>query len=405
VGPRDGPARLTHDTAPAALHGVAERYRRHLEDTVLAFWAGAVDQEAGGFHTDLDARGRPRGRQDRSIVHVARLLWAFSAAHRAVGREGRWLPFAHRAAASLDRFWDRTEERWMEAADRRWRPRETHRTLYGHAFAVFALAEYAAVTGSEVAHRRAARTMELLAEGGRASHGGFPARWTAQGGPLPDPAPDPNAHLHLMEALIPLWRLTGDPGHRELLRNMRDLVVDRLIVPATGGGARLAGRPDREPAESFGHGIETAWLLLEATEALGEAPGGVLPTCRALAARVAERGIGSGGGVDMGIRARGRKDRRRVWWVQSEALVGFLRLFTVTGEERFASAFASVDGWVMRRQADHRHGEWFAELGPRGLVRDGRKSYRWKSAYHTTRACLEVVRLAEEAFAPEANGP
>jgi mannose/cellobiose epimerase-like protein (N-acyl-D-glucosamine 2-epimerase family) len=396
VGPRSRPDRLS----PA---GLRERFRRHLRDDILGFWARAVDREAGGFFTDLDNRGRPRGPQRRFVVHVARLVWAFSAAHRA--GEGDYLDLAGRAAESLDSLWDARRGGWFQEADRSGEVVDRRKTQYGQAFGILAMAEHSLASGSESARRRAEEAVELLLARGRASHGRFHTGWTEFWQPDGHPGPDPNSHLHVMEALVPLVELTGDAGHRDLLRECCDLLRDRMLIPTEGSGLRLADRlgPDWRPAagpeglrESYGHGIETAWLLLQATEVLGRPLEDIMDASRGLADRALAVGLDRrwGGMFFRGTADRSVSDSRKVWWVQAEGLVGALRLHRDTGDPRYLAAFEDLARWVDRRQADHRYGEWFAILDRHGLRKsDGRKGHRWKSAYHTGRACLEVIRL------------
>jgi mannose/cellobiose epimerase-like protein (N-acyl-D-glucosamine 2-epimerase family) len=335
------------------------------------------------------------------VVHVARLLWAFSAAHRAGA--GPYLPLAERAAESLESLWDPDHGGWFQEADRWGRVVDRRKTLYGQAYGIYATAEHALASGSELSRVRAVKAIELLAERGR-SQEAFRTDWSEAWEPGPEEGFDPNGHLHVMEALVPAYELTGDASHGDLLREVRDLLRVRMVGATSDGGLHLVHRlgPDWRPRtgptrmqESYGHDIETAWLLLQTAEALGEPASETLPMSVALGEPVLSRGLDRrwGGLYFRGTAEGPATNRAKVWWTQAEGLVGFLWLHVETGEQRYWEAFRSVTRWVMRRQADHRHGEWFAVLRRRGTVHDGRKSHRWKSGYHTTRACLEAVRL------------
>ena len=80
-----------------------------------------------------------------------------------------------------------------------------------------------------------------------------------------------------------------------------------------------------------------------------------------------------------------------MWWVQAEALVGFLNAYDLSGEECFYEAFCNVEGWVFGRQVDREYGEWHQEITPEGDHR-GEKGSLWKTPYHNSRACIEIVR-------------
>jgi mannobiose 2-epimerase len=81
----------------------------------------------------------------------------------------------------------------------------------------------------------------------------------------------------------------------------------------------------------------------------------------------------------------------KVWWVQAEALVGFLNAYALSGDESFMDAFSNVEDWVFARQVDREYGEWHNEITPRGNYR-GAKGSLWKTPYHTARACIELVQ-------------
>jgi mannose/cellobiose epimerase-like protein (N-acyl-D-glucosamine 2-epimerase family) len=405
MGPGHGPDRLSRGllrgTEPGGLRA---RFAEHLQRDVLGFWERALDEEAGGFFTDLDRRGRPRGPQTRFLVHVARLVWSFAAAHRAGFGRGRYLHLSTRAAETLEWFWDRRHGGWCMEVDRWGRVTDPGKRLYGQTFAIYATAELALASGSQEVRDRALEGLRLLDERGRAPHGAFATEWSEDWAPIGDPGPDPNSHIHLMEALVPVVELTGERGHRELLRWSRDLLGDRMTAPTEDGGRRVIDRLDGEwrplpepdgMAEIYGHAIELAWLLHQAAESLEEPAERTLGVSRPLAERVLAVAMDRrfGGLAFRGTAERGPTAWRKVWWTQAEGLVGFLRLHRETGDERFHQAFVALAEWVLRRQGDPRYGEWFAILSRRGRVRDGRKGYKWKSAYHTTRACLEVIRL------------
>ncbi len=79
-----------------------------------------------------------------------------------------------------------------------------------------------------------------------------------------------NVHIHLLEAVAALSRVDRRPVVLERLRELHEIVRDRIAVEP--GALNLYLTPDWRaiPAhDSFGHDVETAYLLVEAAEALG----------------------------------------------------------------------------------------------------------------------------------------
>lgn len=49
----------------------------------------------------------------------------------------------------------------------------------------------------------------------------------------------------------------------------------------------------------------------------------------------------------------------RDWWVQAEAVVGYLNAFEVTGNEKFLDNSVSCWKYIKENLIDHENGEWF----------------------------------------------
>ncbi len=103
--------------------------------------------------------------------------------------------------------------------------------------------------------------------------------------PLPTGYKDQNSSIHLLEALTELYAVWPDPLVRERLDEMLRLIRDVITTPK--GNLVLFLQPDWTPVSfrdsseavvlkhryvdhvSFGHDVETAYLMLEASHALG----------------------------------------------------------------------------------------------------------------------------------------
>jgi mannobiose 2-epimerase len=403
VTPMSARVPALEDPARREARSIRERLEAHLVRDLLGFWARARDLEAGGFFTDLDRAGRPAGAQARSLVHLARLVWSFAAAHRAGLGGGRFLDLAAEGRRALERyFWDEPNEGWRWSVERGGRPISSKKRLYGQAFAIFATAEFALASGDPRAEDLARRTAAAVRRRARHPGGlGFRECSGPAWEPLPGGTRELNAHLHLFEAAAKLHELTGERGDLALVRELRDLIVERMLDRERGflhalfdHGLRPVRGDPALPETSYGHDIEAAWLLLDAAPRLGTPAAEALAPPLALGLRTLALGLDRrrGGVFEGGPRDGPATARRKVWWVQAEALVGFTKLHAATGDRRFLDALRSVAAWIFERQADRVHGEWFPVLSERGRVLDARKSHAWKSAYHQVRACLETIR-------------
>ena len=146
---------------------------------------------------------------------------------------------------------------------------------------------------------------------------------------------------------------------------------------------------------SYGHDIETSWLMDRTVEILGdpEWEKKISPITRDLTAniyKVAFDGRSLANECEKGI-----VSEKRIWWVQAEALLGFLNGYQKdpSKKEYLEAAKAEWD-FIMDHVVDKRSGsEWFSEVSPDGEPYPGIPIVEpWKCPYHNGRMCMEIIK-------------
>jgi cellobiose epimerase len=406
VGPTSGI--LPPVSVATRLRALRDAMGRDLRGNVLPFWAReVVDREHGGFHGYVSDEGIVDPLAPKGGVLCARILWTYSAALRRTGDEAH-RRMADRAFAYLrDRFWDAEHGGTYWMLDHAGRPVADRKQTYALAFSLYALAEYHVATGSAEALARAIalyRAIEVHAAD--PERGGY---WEARArdwSPLEDVrlsdkdlnAPKSmNTHLHLMEGYANLLRAWDDPGLRQRLRALVALHLDRIVDPAASHLLLFFDEGWRPVSRmvSYGHDIEAGWLLVEAAEAAGGP--GLVERAKAAAVRMARITLAEGvdpvhGGVFAERGEDGRLDDEKHWWMQAEAVVGFLNAYELAGEEPFLDAAERAWGFVERFVIDREHGEWRWRVRRDGTPIPGLpKVEPWKCPYHNSRAALETA--------------
>jgi mannobiose 2-epimerase len=407
-------------------------FRRELQH-ILNYWEKfTIDHRRGGFYGQLTNDNQVVEGAVKGAVLNARILWTFSAAYN-LTKEARLLGLAERSFDYVSShflnlsfggvYWSVTAEGV---------PLDDRQQIYAIAFTIYGLAEYARAVGLKENGRaglsedvRTGGLSKDVGTGGLSKEvlelaiglykdiednsydtvrGGYMEAFTCDWKPIADlrlsekdanEKKTMNTHLHVLEAYTNLYRVWPDAELggkiRGVIASFLDHIVDRRTYHL-----RLffnEGWGVRSDRVSYGHDIEASWLLLEAAEVLGD---------QALIARVKELAVKIAVASVEGLNPDGSMNyeldgvhliAERHWWVQAEAMVGFLNAWQLTGEASFYHRFLAVWEYTKKYIIDGEKGEWFWGRTAEGEVMQGEdKVGFWKCPYHNSRACIEVIR-------------
>jgi len=400
-------------TPQERLERLAREAEAELTGNILPFWLTTMDRRGGGFFGLVGNDGSVDSRHPKGVVMHARHLWASSSAwlerRNPIDRLAADHAFAFLTGPLHDAdrggFWWTVEEDGT--------PGFETKVLYGQAFAVYGLAQYARATGSRKALDLALATFGLLEKTGRdREFGGYyeavDRGWTKS---LIHPLSDTdiacsksmNTNLHILEAYSALYLATGSPAVREALADLLAVFENRILVTPEHLGLYF----DRDWKNltdhvSYGHDVEASWLMTEAAQILAGSAGAAVHHLPAGAAdrylAVARKSLAvvqaHGGSLPNELHG-GHLDTDRIWWVQAEALVGMVNAYELSGDEAFLTAAEGLWDHIRRFQVDRLGGDWFWLVDAKGQpALDRPKGGLWKTSYHNGRACLEVMLRA-----------
>jgi mannobiose 2-epimerase len=398
---------------------VAADYIRRIEGdlrgNILPFWISrVVDGDGHAFFGSLTNDLVVDRDAERGSLLTSRILWTYAAAYSKY-RDPAYLAMADHASddlmlhfhdAKFGGFW------WSVSADGT--VLRDRKQVYGQAFALYALAEYHAATGRREPLDLAIAAYRLIERHAKSPQGGYLEAFGRAWEPIEDmrlsavdlnEPKSQNTHLHIMEAYTRLLLVWPDPGLREALTGLVEIMLGRIVNPETGhlGLFFAEDWSPRYDRISYGHDIEAAWLLTWAADVLKDP--GLTARILPLAVRIAEvtlaEGVDADGGVYNQGSPEGLTDTNKEWWPQAEAVVGFLNAYQLSGQERFASAALRAWDFIEARLIDRRKGEWFRGVTRDGIVLDNDlKVSFWKCPYHNGRTGLEAVRRLSELSPP-----
>ena len=365
-----------------------------------------VDREHGGFYGHVANDRTVQEQAPKALVQHSRMLWTFAHAERVLGDPG-YAPIAmHARDALMNWFWDREHGGCFWMVDYRGQPLQTDKLTYGQAFAISALAEDHLATGNAQSLERAIEVYRLLDTYCHdTEQGGYfeacQRDWTPAPNLRVDETPIPfvkgmNSHLHVLEAYANLLRAWDDGDLRASLRAVVHTMLQRVLNPDTHHYCLFFDRQWHALSDrvSYGHDIEGSWLLVEAGEVLGDA--GLLAQVRGAALQMAyatlEQGLDADGGVFNAGDPSGVTERTKDWWPQAEAGVGFLNAYELNGDPRFLDAALASWRFIQEHIVDKVHGDWFWGVDEAGGPINREKVGPWKAAYHSGRACMEIMQ-------------
>ncbi|MFD1469591.1 AGE family epimerase/isomerase [Hymenobacter caeli] len=383
----------------------AAAFQRELEN-ILAYWTRrAVDEENGGFYGRLDGHDAVVADAPKGAVLNARILWTFSAAYNHFHYPA-YRALAERAFHYVRQYFiDHECGGVYWSVDAQGRPLDTKKQVYALAFTIYGLSEYYRASGDAAALELAkAQYRAIEAHSFDTARGGYLEAFARDWQPLADlrlSAKDANekktmnTHLHVLEAYANLYRAWPDAGLAGQIRGLLRVFDAHIIDPDTHH-LRLFFDEDwqsKSDIVSYGHDIEAAWLLLEAAEVLGDHS--LVARFQHLAlpmATAAAEGLDADGGLNYELEP-GHLIRDKHWWVQAEALVGFLNAYQLSGDQKFMDKFEGVWAFTQAHILDPVGGEWvWGVAADHSLMPGQDKAGLWKCPYHNGRACLEILR-------------
>ena len=398
------------------MDGLRERVERELRGDILPFWLKyAVDDEYGGFRGQIANDLTVDPRAHKGLILNARILWTFAKAYKVYG-DAVYRETARRAYEYLTKyFWDAEFGGVYWMVDHLGNPVETKKRIYGQAFMVYALAEYASASSEEEPLAEAVALHQMIED---ASHDGknggyfetYERDWKMAGEQRlsevdMDEKKSMNTHLHLLEAYANLLRIWDHDGLRKRLWELVRIFLDHIIDPETNHFRMFFDEAwhDRSDRFSFGHDIEGSWLICEAAEVLGDPA--ILEEARRASIKMAqavyEQAVDKDGGLLYEGRGKEIIDSDKHWWPQSEAVVGFLNAYELSEKDYFLKAAEKSWGFIEQHIVDHEHGEWYWLVSREGIPSNAKyKVDPWKCPYHNSRTCFEVMgrldKLAEK---------
>ncbi len=423
---------------------IAAAMKHSMEAELLDPWYPKdVDSLYGGFLSTFSYDFTPVGSQDKMIVTQARHVWSNARAAELYPEKTWYKKSAQQGFYFLrDFFWDKQHGGFFTELTREGKFKSSglgDKIAYGNAFGIYGLAAYYRCSGDTAALNLAKKAFYWLEEHSHDTrYKGYYQHMQLDGTPVKRTAgtastaetgyKDQNSSIHLLEAFTELYQVWPDALVATRLKEMFLLVRDVITSPK--GSLVLFFQPDWTPVSfrnagkteilkhrnldhvSFGHDVETAYLLLEAAHVLGiKEDKQTMIIAKKMVDHALQNGWDNqlGGFYDEGYYFTDStgitiiKDSKN-WWAQAEGLNALLMMADYYPQDRmdYFKQFSLLWQYVQTYLIDHEHGDWYSGgLDKEPAQKMGTKGNVWKGTYHVLRSLGNCVqRLQPSAFAP-----
>jgi mannose/cellobiose epimerase-like protein (N-acyl-D-glucosamine 2-epimerase family) len=368
--------------------------RRWLFDAAIPFWSKQGIDCHGLAYEEFGFDGRPKGLgYRRSLVQFRQVCVLARAALMGFGSRSLPCELFHRAAIAA---WH-PRGGFVHKLDTNGLAGDRARESYDQAFGMLACAWVYAIDSDSTTLEYAYRTLRFLDEDMASPDGGYAEAAT-------DRRPRrQNPHMHLFEAFLALYEVTGDELFRSRAKMIFDLFARQFV--ASTGALREYFNDSWQPADGSvgdiaepGHHYEWVWLLHEYARLTREP---VHPLASQVFDFAAHHGLDHHGRPIEQVDTQGVKLRRAVkLWAVTEQLKAH-----VIRAEASALDYDPAITSIVRDLSEHfllsEPPLWFEELAA-----DGTPSLLRMPAstlYHITFAGTELLRWKSDGRSPLAR--
>ncbi len=384
---------------------MVEEVKSHLLENIIPFWKSLRDDEFGGYYGWMDYNLKLDKEAVKGCILNSRIMWFFSNAYMLLKDESLLEEAKHGFAFMKEHCMDKENGGIFWSIKYNGEPEDTTKHTYNQAFAIYALSSYYEAAKDEEALSMAKELFRIIEtrctdeigykeafdkefheiENDKLSENGVIAQKTM------------NTLLHVFEAYTELYRVAKLPEVKERLMWIMDTFADKVYNPKLHRQEVFfdADMNSILDLHSYGHDIETAWLIDRGVEILGEKKyeEKLTPITKDLTAQIYK--VAFDGHSLANECEKGVVNTHRIWWVQAETVVGFLNGYKMNPDKpEYLEAAKNEWEFIKKYVIDKRPGsEWFWEVDPEGTPYPERPIVEpWKCPYHNGRMCFEVIK-------------
>ena len=387
------------------------KVKNHLTNDIIPFWKGLRDDVYGGYYGFLSYDLMLNKEAEKGCILNSRILWFFSNAYTLLKDESLLNEAEHAYRFMTEHCLDKENGGIFWSMNYDGTVLDSTKHTYNQAFAIYALSAYYEASGDEGALSLAKSLYEIIETKCKDSIGYLEAANAkfekidndklSENGVMADRTM--NTMLHVLEAYTEFYKVSKESGAKKAIEEMLTLFADKIYNPELHRQEVFFDNSYKSILDlhSYGHDIETTWLVDKAVEVIDDADHTwekkITHITKDLANNILTK-VFDGHSLPNECE-KGVVDEKRVWWVQAETVVGFVNAYNKSGntDEKYLDAAESCLDFILEHVVDKRSGsEWFWAVNKDGSPMEGLPIVEpWKCPYHNGRMCFEIIKRME----------
>lgn len=384
----------------------AKVFKEHLENNLIPFWNKMKDEINGGFYGYADAKGNPDVKSVKGVILNSRILWFYSSAYQLLHKQELLEMADHAYRFLVDFCFDSQYGGVYWSVNYDGTVCDDTKHTYNQAFAIYALSAYYQASKRKEALNLAYVLYRVIEEKCKDNNGyleAFKRDFTpssneklSENGVLAERTM--NTLLHVLEAYSELYH--ADPFYevgdsiRSILRLFENKIYDsEKQICDVFFDSDYHSLID---LESFGHDIETSWLIDRGCSVLEDKAyqKEMQPMINGLAEAAYRNAFDKRQNALNNEREDDHIDSQKIWWVQAESVVGFYNAYQKNPQKtEYLHTAEKIWEFIQKHVIDSRSGEWIESI-PADNMPDSSQAlvHSWKCPYHNGRMCMEMIQ-------------
>ncbi|MGN0319880.1 MAG: AGE family epimerase/isomerase, partial [Lachnospira sp.] len=352
-----------------------KEFYNHLCNDLIPFWNNMKDNINGGFYGYADHNGTADKNSIKGSILSSRILWFYSAAYQLLNKEELLEMANHSYIFLANKLYDSEYGGIFWSVNAKGDFYDDTKHTYSQAFAIYGLSAYYQASRNSQALDLAYTLYHTIESKCRDKYGYLEAfsrdffpisnEKLSENGVIAERTM--NTLLHILEAYTELYKADKSTEVGNTIKEILHIFKTKIYSPEK----KICNvffdinYNSLINLESFGHDIEASWLIDKACHVLNDKD--CYHEMNSIINGLTESAYSNG--IDINNHSmnneyeNGQIDRKKIWWVQAEAVTGFYNAYqNDTKHTEYLHISEQIWEYIQLNFIDRKSGEWIENI-------------------------------------------